>query len=412
MQAISLQYAMMEILRTYAYIAHRASSEQPPRYQTSTSQSKYQLYEAVMRSREAFVATSAVAVALFLPNSHSFRPLVRPRDRDYFLCSKMSSKDEVAPLIRLPEPSSAGGQPPPTKICNELVAAFQKSGFLRISSPFLPISLQKQAIGAATAYLVSDAADGGAAPEVVTHPSDPKSYCMLTSKEDAASVSPMLAEYIEALEKTKMLVLHCLAVGLSLPDPNYFSKLHSENNSSLRLLRYPATAKDTGNRCKEHSDYGSITLLLTDGVSGLEAYHEGKWIPVPHEEGCLVVNAGSLLESWTNGKIPATLHRVAGPTSEKSCSSKQDLLNAVGRDRTSLAFFADPNTGVKALLQDEGSNNDDERDTVAHMSVADYILWRSGGADGDTKRSGLAFTTEEEGRVQGGGSVSKKARYM
>ena len=282
----------------------------------------------------------------------------------------MLSKDEVAPLIRLPEPS-AGGQPPPTKICNELVAAFQKSGFLRISSPFLPISLQKRAIEVATAHLVSDAAaDDGAAPgtEVVTHPSDPKSYCMLTSKEDAASVSPILAEYIEALEKTKMLVLHCLAVGLSLPDPHYFCKLHSENHSSLRLLRYPATSKDTGNRCKEHSDYGSITLLLTDGVSGLEAYHEGKWIPVPHEEGCLVVNAGSLLESWTNGKIPATLHRVAGPTSENSCSPKQDLLDAVGRDRTSLAFFADPNTGVKAILrEDEKSDDDGDKDTVAQM---------------------------------------------
>ena len=208
-----------------------------------------------------------------------------------------------------------------------------------------------------------------------------------------------------------MLVLHCLAVGLSLPDPNYFCKLHSENNSSLRLLRYPATAKDTGNRCKEHSDYGSITLLLTDGVSGLEAYHEGKWIPIPHEGGCLVVNAGSLLESWTNGKIPATLHRVAGPTSENSCSPKQDLLDAVGRDRTSLAFFADPNTGVKAILrEDEKSNDDGDIDAVAQMSVAKYIRWRSGGVDGDTKRSGLAFTTEEEGRVQSGGSVSKKAR--
>lgn len=125
-----------------------------------------------MKSRDAFVATSAVVAALFAPNSHSFRPLVRPRDRHYFLCSKMSSKDEVAPLIRLPEPSSAGGQSPPTKICDELVAAFQKSGFLRISSPFLPISLQKRAIEAATAHLVSDPADDGAAPgtEVVTHP--------------------------------------------------------------------------------------------------------------------------------------------------------------------------------------------------------------------------------------------------
>ena len=357
--------------------------------------------------------------ALFVPNTHSFHFLQR-RHRS-FSYSKMSNEKEVnqlttvaeseamAPLIRIPES-------PPNDICNELVTAFQNSGFLRITSPFLPISLQKLAIETATAHLVSNPDDfaGGAAPgtEVVTHPSDPKSYCMLTSKEDAASVSPILSEYIEALEKTKMLVLQCLAVGLSLPEPQYFCKLHSENNSSLRLLRYPATSEDTGNRCKEHSDYGSITLLLTDGVSGLEAYHEGKWIPVPHAMGCLVVNAGSLLESWTNGKIPATLHRVAGPASENSCSSKQDLLDAIRWDRTSLAFFADPNTGVKAVLQEEGgkgSDNGNGRDEVSQMSVAEYIRWRSGGADDDAKRSGLAFTTEEEERVQGaqGGSVKR-----
>lgn len=353
-------------------------------------------------------------IALFIPITHSFHPpKMSSRSASEAKGQAMADTAEaeaMAPLIRI-EPS-APGQPPPLAICKELVSAFQNSGFLRIISPFVPISLQKQAIEAATAHLVSEP-DGAAPPgtEVVTHPSDPKSYCMLTSKEDSESVSPILSEYVEALEKTKMLILHCLAVGLSLPDPQYFCKLHSENNSSLRLLRYPATSKDTGNRCKEHSDYGSITLLLTDGVSGLEAYHEGKWIPVPHKDGCLVINAGSLLESWTNGKIPATLHRVAGPTSENSCSLKQDLLDAIGRDRTSLAFFADPDTGVKAVLLegDKESDNDGESGEVSQMSVAEYIRWRSGGGDGDTKRSGLAFTTEEEQRLQEGGSV-KKAR--
>lgn len=365
--------------------------------------------DAPVHAMKAPAVAIIAVIVLFIPITHSFHlPKISSTSASKVMGQAMAmaaaEAEAMAPLIRIPE-ASAPGQPPPLDICKELVSAFQNSGFLRVTSPCLPISLQRQAIEAATAHLVSEP-DGAAPPgtEVFTHPSDPKSYCMLTSKEDAESVSPILSEYIEALEKTKMLVLRCLAVGLSLPDPQYFCKLHSENNSSLRLLRYPATAKDTGNRCKEHSDYGSITLLLTDGVSGLEAYHEGRWIPVPHEDGCLVVNAGSLLESWTNGKIPATLHRVAGPTSEKSCSAKQDLLDAVGRDRTSLAFFADPNTGVKALLQEggNGSDNDGESDEVAQMSVAEYIRWRSGGTDGDTKRSGLAFTTEEERRLQGG----------
>ena len=356
---------------------------------------------------KALAVPIIAVIVLFIPVTYSFHsPKISSRSFSGVKGQAMADAEAeaMAPLVRI-ESSAPGGQQPPLEICKELVSAFQNSGFLRITSPFLPISLQKQAIEAATAHLVSEP-DGAAPPgtEVVTHPSDPKSYCMRTSKEDAESVSPILSEYVEALEKTKLLVLQCLAVGLSLPDPQYFCKKHTENNSSLRLLRYPATSKDTGNRCKEHSDYGSITLLLTDGVSGLEAYHEGKWIPVPHKDGCLVVNAGSLLESWTNGKIPATLHRVAGPTSENSCSPTQDLLDAVGKDRTSLAFFADPDTGVKAVLQE----GDGENGEVDQMSVEEYIRWRSGGADGDSKRSGLAFTTEEEERIQG--SSVKKAR--
>jgi isopenicillin N synthase-like dioxygenase len=240
---------------------------------------------------------------------------------------------------------------------------------------------------------------------VTHHPTDPKIYAMLSSPpakcQGSLSPSAVLADYWEALELAKRAILRCIAVGLDL-DPSYLERLHDENNSSLRLLRYPKGTIQTGNRCKEHSDYGTITLLLTDGVvSGLEAFHEGQWIPVPHNEpaGALVVNAGSLLETWTHQAIPATLHRVAGPASMGSTSSPESLLDAVQRDRTSIAFFADPNQDAKAslLLQQQDKNKET---TEKQMNVADYIQWRSGGDHNDGQRSGLAFTQEEKNRIQ------------
>jgi len=309
---------------------------------------------------------------------------------------------QVAPWIHIPlEPS--------LDVSKSLVAALQTSGFLRVTTPLVPVELQQKALRAATTILLQqDENDETTDPPVTVthHPTDPKIYAMLTSppskcQGSSSSPSAVLADYWEALELAKRAILRCIAVGLDL-DPSYLERLHDENNSSLRLLRYPKGTTQTGNRCKEHSDYGTITLLLTDGVvSGLEAFHEGTWIPVPHDEpvGALVVNAGSLLETWTNQAIPATLHRVAGPASTGSTSSPKSLLDAVKRDRTSIAFFADPNQDAKAslLLQQQGTKKET---TEKQMNVADYIRWRSGGDHNNRKRSGLAFTQEEEDRIQ------------
>jgi len=298
--------------------------------------------------------------------------------------SRQYASGNVAPLIHVPSQ-------PSREIAFELVSAFQRSGFLRITTPLVPLNLQIQALEAAEKYIVTQTSNA------ISHPIDPKLYCMLTTSDQITSVSSVLAEYALALELTKTVLLRCLAVGLNIEE-DYFARLHSENNSAMRLLKYPTVSERSSNRCKEHSDYGSITLLLTDGVNGLEAYKDGKWHPVPHHEGYLVVNAGSLLQNWTNGKIPATLHRVAGPESAGSCSPRQDLLNAVTRDRISIAFFCDPNKSATSALQSAMGDKDDN--DIAEMSVADYIRWRSGGDDTDIGRRGLAFTDDEEKRVR------------
>jgi isopenicillin N synthase-like dioxygenase len=52
------------------------------------------------------------------------------------------------------------------------------------------------------------------------------------------------------------------------------------------------------------------------------------WMAVPPVEGAFVVNIGDMLERWTNGRLPSTLHRV---------------VNTSGRERFSLALFFEPN---------------------------------------------------------------------
>lgn len=300
-----------------------------------------------------------------------------------------------------------------------LVCALQDTGFALVRSPLLSKDLQTKALEAASSFLATSSSSEQASSDVQTplvdaihHPTDPKIYSMLNSEDQFEFVSPpdgnnrsVVKEYVHALRSIKMDVLRLIAIGLGVDDAGFLAKLHDEHNDNLRLITYfPTMSESTGNRCKEHSDYGTITLLSTDGVSGLELFHEGRWLPVPRVEGALVVNVGSLLAGWTKGSLRATLHRVAGPASTNSRSNKEDLLEAVNHPRTSVAFFADPNQDVSASLEATATktqHNDDNAasiddtlaETLGGMSVAEYIRWRAGGEGAE--RSGVSFTTKE-----------------
>ena len=347
---------------------------------------------------------------------------------------------------------------PARKTSRLLVSALKDSGFALVQSNLLTSDHQLKTLQVASQFLAARSNNNSnnsaetqedskavAVVDVVSHPTDPKVYAMLDSVDqydyvdrssndnnsnNNSNSNNIIKEYVDVLRLIKTDILRHIAVGLLSSseddeinddeiDVDFFAKLHDEHNDTLRLITYyPTHSITTGNRCKEHSDYGTITLLSTDGISGLELYHNGRWKTVPFVEGTLVLNVGSLLSGWTKGMLRATLHRVAGPGSIDSGSNKEDLFEATKHPRTSIAFFADPNYNVSesltatatatAVTSSNSSNNnnndnvdddDEEKDplTIAleGMSVSEYIRWRSGGTDDDIKRSGVSFTKNE-----------------
>ncbi|PNX96936.1 flavonol synthase/flavanone 3-hydroxylase [Trifolium pratense] len=129
-------------------------------------------------------------------------------------------------------------------------------------------------------------------------------------------------------------LLSLIALSLNL-DENYFEKISALNKPEafLRLLRYPGELGSSEEICgaSPHSDYGMITLLMTNGVPGLQICKEKLkqpqvWEDVSHVEGAIIVNIGDMMERWTNCVYQSTLHRVM-PT---------------GKERYSVAFFMDP----------------------------------------------------------------------
>ena len=137
----------------------------------------------------------------------------------------------------------------------------------------------------------------------------------------------MLGYYDEALALG--VALHrAVATDLGLA-PRHFDADFTAPMATLRVLSYPAASGAEGEiGAGAHTDYGSITLLMTDGAPGLQVRPRGgDWTDVPHVPGAYVVNIGDCLMRWTNDLYVSTPHRVLPPP----------------RPRRSIAFFLDPN---------------------------------------------------------------------
>ena len=73
--------------------------------------------------------------------------------------------------------------------------------------------------------------------------------------------------------------------------------------------------------------------MYQDEIGGLEVRGvNNTWVPATPIKDAIVINAGDFLEIYTNGKLPATVHRVVVPEEEvkrKTC-------------RQSIVFFVHP----------------------------------------------------------------------
>lgn len=286
------------------------------------------------------------------------------------VCAVMPAIVDIAPVVDLQEVDAEAGV--------ALLGALQTTGFARVCGRDVLLDGRAESALQRCAELLHDGGE--------RHPSDPKGHRMLRREEVRGD--DVLSAWWDALVVMKSRVLLALELGLGV-GRGLLSGRHVEGNDSLRLLVYPPVSGEQGNRCKEHTDYGSITLLLQDEVGGLEVLDEptGTWMPVPHEPGCLILNAGSLLSLATAGAVKATKHRVVGPSSADSGTAPDVRLRAAACARHSIAFFVDPDASFKAGLQLGPSA---ARAEVADMTTAEYVQWRCGGGG-----SGVAFDPGE-----------------
>ena len=125
-----------------------------------------------------------------------------------------------------------------------------------------------------------------------------------------------LTDYLRATAALADRVMGLCALALGL-DERFFAPHIDRAALTLRANHYPAPARrpePLPARGGAHSDDGSITLLATDGVPGLEVRAiDGTWHPASAPRGSFIVNVGDLLARWTNDRWRSTWHRVVPP---------------------------------------------------------------------------------------------------
>lgn len=150
--------------------------------------------------------------------------------------------------------------------------------------------------------------------------------------EEPAGFQPAAEAYYAVMEglATELMRLMALALGL---DEHWFDDKIRDHITNLTVNHYPAShgpGLPGQFRRGAHSDWGSLTILYTDGEPGLQiCTPEGEWEDVPYLPGSFVINLGDLMAAWTNDRWVSTFHRVVAPTEPTG-------------DRISIAFFHQP----------------------------------------------------------------------
>lgn len=136
-------------------------------------------------------------------------------------------------------------------------------------------------------------------------------------------------------------IFELFALILELPSDFFASKHRYEDPSDdhLRYMCYhprPASddAKVDNTWARAHTDFGSLTLLWSQNVAGLQIKtataddddNDGdQWRYVPPVDGGIICNVGDTLDFWSASYLKSTTHRVTRPPPDQLAGKRLGL---------------------------------------------------------------------------------------
>ncbi len=149
-----------------------------------------------------------------------------------------------------------------------------------------------------------------------------------------------MVDFFDAFSELAHRTLSLLHQTLELSEEGRARIGSDRRGSTVRLNHYPLadpvpnqereTLPDLGETALGyHTDPGVLTLLLQDDTGGLQTQSaRDGWIDVPPVPGTVVVNLADCMQSWTNDRWRAAVHRVVPMTRKR---------------RFSIPYFSNPN---------------------------------------------------------------------
>ncbi|KAI3417894.1 Fe2OG dioxygenase domain-containing protein, partial [Psidium guajava] len=180
----------------------------------------------------------------------------------------------------------------------------------------------------------------------------------------------VLAEYSGAVRRLARELLRGISEGLGL-EPGYINEA-MDMDSSLQILTAnlypPCPQPELAMGIPSHSDHGLLTILMQNGIGGLQVRHSGKWVNVDPIPKAFLVNTGDHLEIMTNGKYKSVLHRAV----VNNKATRMSIPQSIGPSPDTVV------TLVEQLV--DGENN---RAMYTAMKYKDYLeLQQSNPLDG------------------------------
>ncbi|KAF8044203.1 LOW QUALITY PROTEIN: hypothetical protein BT93_A2247 [Corymbia citriodora subsp. variegata] len=111
-------------------------------------------------------------------------------------------------------------------------------------------------------------------------------------------------------------VMELLSEGLGLERGRFKELTFSESRTFVGHCYPYCPEPDRTMGITPHTDPGIVTVLLQNGIKGLQVKHGGEWVEVSPVDGGLIINVGDFLQIVSNGEYKSVQHRVVA-NSEK-----------------------------------------------------------------------------------------------
>ncbi|XP_021892461.1 1-aminocyclopropane-1-carboxylate oxidase homolog 4-like [Carica papaya] len=123
-------------------------------------------------------------------------------------------------------------------------------------------------------------------------------------------------------------VMEMLCEGLGLEQGKFKELTFYEERVLVGVYYPPCPQPELTFGLKPHSDPCVLTILIENGVPGLQVKFEDEWVDVKPVHGALTVNVGDFLQIVSNDEYKSVKHRVLANSSEEARISAVMFFNA------------------------------------------------------------------------------------